>query len=891
LSRESAVQLTQLRDDILKRVTQLIDKRDNGEEKAETNILLMDGVLEVHKSLEALSSMMAAVPKENIILQSIFFSSMNLREGSMESAKEGTFEWIFERQIDVVPGDNTEPDHDSKADDGSKADDDSKANDDSKLDNDAEPGNGVESGNDIKLGGAHFQNNKIQQEELEQRAKARDNFTTWLRSGTGVFHISGKPGSGKSTLMKFLCSHERTQEELRIWAGESKKPVFARFYFWKSSTDKMQMTLPGLHRSILFETLKHCPDLIPVLFPRQWEVLTNGLHYIKENLVSDADARVAFEALTAMGSFPKLRFCFFVDGLDEYDANIPEQVKLSKDLKRWASGDGVKICASSRPYIAFEKLVASDDRRIDLHQLTKHDIYTFARKMIEDSLEDDDLERVRDYYLSLVEKVVKRSEGVFLWARLVVCSLLDGLLRHDGEGLLGQKLDTVPPDIHGLYKDLLGNLSPDDRERAEKMMLLTAHKPHWPPLSSVAYTFVDELSDPEFPPKDGKKPKSWKSIDQATEDVRLQLKSLTKGLLETVPMLDGTRKATGEKTVQFFHRTVCDFVLEHLKDTVCRFSWIGKSETYYRLWLAELMLADLSSRKEVWERRRSLSTGEFRQELPPDLLESFNCTLRGENPESVNFTPLTTFTGVARTCSAWSSKPGLSFIDLAAYCGQREYVLQQAAKSPELLKSRGEFHILMSAALGNKKDLVRDLFKCGSSALDSVDLRKLEPQHVVSPEKSLTAQRIPVWVVFTMHLVGRRLRGLSIENDQWEILQIFLDDPRVDASKSFFLVCDGGEGPYTHFFTLRQFIEDLRPQNTDQLLALFARETRYTYFNGARRFLSRFAPNFNKTDTVVEKELGGYTPLQFTNVEDVSIYKYLGIFGDLKVERLTVRIY
>ena len=48
---------------------------------------------------------------------------------------------------------------------------------------------------------------------------APEPFIHWLSSGEGVFHISGKLGSGKSTLMKFLCEHKRTKEELGIWAG------------------------------------------------------------------------------------------------------------------------------------------------------------------------------------------------------------------------------------------------------------------------------------------------------------------------------------------------------------------------------------------------------------------------------------------------------------------------------------------------------------------------------------------------------------------------------------------------------------------------------------------------------------------------------------------------
>jgi ATPase subunit of ABC transporter with duplicated ATPase domains len=45
-------------------------------------------------------------------------------------------------------------------------------------------------------------------------------FTQWLSSSDRIFHIAGKLGSGKSTLMKFLFSHPRTHSELQKWAGE-----------------------------------------------------------------------------------------------------------------------------------------------------------------------------------------------------------------------------------------------------------------------------------------------------------------------------------------------------------------------------------------------------------------------------------------------------------------------------------------------------------------------------------------------------------------------------------------------------------------------------------------------------------------------------------------------
>lgn len=51
-------------------------------------------------------------------------------------------------------------------------------------------------------------------------AKRQQSFISWLSSGDGAFHISGKLGSGKSTLMKFLYKHDCTRELLQHWAGK-----------------------------------------------------------------------------------------------------------------------------------------------------------------------------------------------------------------------------------------------------------------------------------------------------------------------------------------------------------------------------------------------------------------------------------------------------------------------------------------------------------------------------------------------------------------------------------------------------------------------------------------------------------------------------------------------
>jgi hypothetical protein len=47
-------------------------------------------------------------------------------------------------------------------------------------------------------------------------------FVEWLRTDDDLYWISGRPGSGRSTLTKFLYTHDSTKEYLPRWAGENK---------------------------------------------------------------------------------------------------------------------------------------------------------------------------------------------------------------------------------------------------------------------------------------------------------------------------------------------------------------------------------------------------------------------------------------------------------------------------------------------------------------------------------------------------------------------------------------------------------------------------------------------------------------------------------------------
>lgn len=79
---------------------------------------------------------------------------------------------------------------------------------------------------DYKTPQIHVDHSRAQSYDIDEKTErtkqhARQKLLDWLSSGRDILHISGKLGSGKSTLMKFLFSHKHTRNSLERWAGMS----------------------------------------------------------------------------------------------------------------------------------------------------------------------------------------------------------------------------------------------------------------------------------------------------------------------------------------------------------------------------------------------------------------------------------------------------------------------------------------------------------------------------------------------------------------------------------------------------------------------------------------------------------------------------------------------
>ncbi|KAM7201223.1 hypothetical protein V8F20_004969, partial [Naviculisporaceae sp. PSN 640] len=302
----------------------------------------------------------------------------------------------------------------------------------------------------------------------------------WLAAGDNVFHITGKVGSGKSTLMKYICDHPQTAEHLMKWAGPGNKLVMAHFFFARDG-NMHRRKLTGLRRALLASVLARVPDEIPHVFPGIWQRLGTmpyGAETLNHIVITDQDIQSAFDLLisragnnTATGH----RVCFFIDALDQLEEDIHSGYSdLVELLRKWVdvSNGAVKMCVATREFPVFLQQL-HPVKRVRLQDYTEADIKSFVYYSLSKDpyfrrLEIDRPKDVEDFTRSLSWS----SEGVFLWIRYVVQAVRKALENRAPWPKIRQLLDQTPTEIEQHFKTLQSSIRREDRAEAYSVFAL-----------------------------------------------------------------------------------------------------------------------------------------------------------------------------------------------------------------------------------------------------------------------------------------------------------------------------------------------------------------------------------------------------------------------------------
>lgn len=352
-----------------------------------------------------------------------------------------------------------------------------------------------------------------------------DSFQDWLQSSEQVYWITGKPGSGKTTLMKFINSTLQTDinSMFRDERWDRQSFITASFYFWALGPE-IQASKEGLYRTLLYQLLSQRPDTIPQVCPERWEMIclfgelpkTFGKGELRELLHS------TLKILTS-----KDKVCLFIDGLDEFAGDCDD---LVGDFKQLVEACPVKLCVASRPWEVFRDAL-QDKPRLQMEHLTHDDIENYITCRLHDDTNFDRFKRLEPHFASItITEIVEKAQGVFLWVELVVSSLLVGLRSGDRISDLKRRLDSLPQDLEGLFERIIGDLELQYKEQAAQYLRLMDACQDLP--SAILFSLADE--DPEFSVKLQLNTFDKDSVDERVETIRRRLNTRLKGLLEIV---------------------------------------------------------------------------------------------------------------------------------------------------------------------------------------------------------------------------------------------------------------------------------------------------------------------------------------------------------------------
>ncbi|KAF8856808.1 hypothetical protein BDZ45DRAFT_457266 [Acephala macrosclerotiorum] len=281
-------------------------------------------------------------------------------------------------------------------------------------------------------------------------------FVDWLESGTSIFWIAGKPGAGKSTLMKYIFNDNQISNYLSNGTHDTKKFGF----FFHELGRPNEKVFVGFLQSFLYQLIFNFPALTHSILSIYREI---ERHCAGTELSwTDIDTRRALEEIARQDSV-RGNICMFIDGLDECDNGSMqgEDIDYIVDLGKWKALS-VKICVSSRPLLPLE-LRFQGFPRLLVQQRTSGDISKYVSDELQKSFKLARRFSTRDssFLEELTSTIVEKAEGVFLWVKLVVRDLKVDVENSDSDTDIKSRLDALPEGINDLYTTIFGKISPE----------------------------------------------------------------------------------------------------------------------------------------------------------------------------------------------------------------------------------------------------------------------------------------------------------------------------------------------------------------------------------------------------------------------------------------------
>lgn len=278
-------------------------------------------------------------------------------------------------------------------------------------------------------------------------------FNFWCDDGKLVEHhgflwLKGKPGSGKSTIMK----------ETLIWTQKAwPDQTIIAYFFNARSPDALSKSSLGLYRTLAHQLIRHVPEALDIymqVFDQSESRDGPAKYQSKElqNLLMEIFVRCSISRTT-----------LFIDALDEDadDDDVRDMIGFLEILtaRVFKAGRVLRVCLSSRhyPHITI---------RTSLSMILEHqpdhvtDIETYIHSKLLCGTEAS-TEIVR-------RKILEKAGGIFLWVVLVTAMLNRAFDQGKTTKFMLQKLESIPSDLNDVFTQILFR----DLEDAEETVTL-----------------------------------------------------------------------------------------------------------------------------------------------------------------------------------------------------------------------------------------------------------------------------------------------------------------------------------------------------------------------------------------------------------------------------------
>lgn len=326
--------------------------------------------------------------------------------------------------------------------------------------------------------------------------------------------IKGKPGAGKSTLMKFLLG----QKQSRI---RKMNHIRLISFFFNARGNDLERSTVGMYRSLLFQLLERSRELWHVLDnvrpSHQWTV--ESLKSLLEEIIRE---------------LKDISVICIIDALDECDEDeIRDMVRFLSGLIE--TGSRLSVCFASRhyPHITVKNGLGIILEERDEHQQDIAKYLSSALQIGQGTFAEQ-----------ISFELQKKARGAFMWVVLVV----DILNREYDAGRnhsLHERLQQLPEDLNELFRDILTRDSKHQKDLLLCIQWVLFAK--FPLTPKQLYFAILSGSEPDHLP--------GCHSDQSSEDVMQKyILSTSKGLVECT-------KSKGA-TIQFIHESVRDFLLK-----------------------------------------------------------------------------------------------------------------------------------------------------------------------------------------------------------------------------------------------------------------------------------------------------------------------------------------